>query len=242
MRAEEVVNEYAFDSLCVDPGPGPATQALAKGKVPFWTAEKIDTKANMKWRDATVAFLRSKISPKEWLARTANLHETVHFLTTPATTDLFTLTKDQKNGLGTYSGPAVLGEFLVLSWPGRVCFTSRDTWLTGMIPQEPGPQQSWVLAMNDFVGPLLSFRSDNFWLVYGKPSIIRADAVPGLLVYHLGPKGKGATFYFNNGLKPIDVSKVKVDKSLFIRGLDLDDGPAKLLGCGSLMEYDEARK
>src|SRR5690242_16904559 len=77
---EKCVGENAFDSYCVEPAPGPKAKAVAKGKVKFVPASVIDTKANAKWRDATIDFCNGKISPKAWLAATANLHEAVHCL------------------------------------------------------------------------------------------------------------------------------------------------------------------
>src|ERR1043165_8617387 len=65
---KKMIDESCFDTYCIEPKPGPLATSLAKAaKVKFTVAGKIDTKANLAWRNATVAFANGSISPKQRL-------------------------------------------------------------------------------------------------------------------------------------------------------------------------------
>lgn len=236
-KLAKLIDEDGYDGLCIDPKPGPHAKLAAKGKVRFFTPSQIDTKANLKWRNATISFAAGKISPKQWVAETSGLHETVHFLTSPSTIDLRTVMSTVPVDPGqTYSGRSVFAEMFMLSQPGRVCFTSTDVWSTRELP-EAGRLQSWVLAMNDWLGPMLNYRHEKSFLVTGKPVIIRADAKPGLLIFRQG-KGKGSiTFYVNNSFEPIELPKINEGKVIPMSwGLNLEGHKQKLNGPGYVIE------
>ncbi len=208
---ERFVEEGGFDAVCIEPAPGPKARRLARGKLKFVSAKAIDTRANVLWRNSTLDFVNGKISPRAWLARTQNLHETVHFLSYPKAPNL-------RDATGQESGRAVFAELFVLALPGRPCFTADDTGNTRYLPG-PGRLESWLLAMED---P---------HLVVGKPKVIRADAKPGLLVFRVGKK----TFYLNNGKAPLTLPKLDLDKMGGIsRGLDLEGKVPSLLPTGFL--------
>jgi hypothetical protein len=227
-RLEHLLNEEGFDALCVDPKPGPLAVKVAKGKVRFMDSKAIDTKANMSWRNATIAFASGKMSPKQWVAATAGLHETIHFLSSPKTKDL----RDVMSAVpvdpgGTFSAASVFAEIFLLAQPGRPCLTSTDIWETRELP-DAGRLQSWVLAMRDLLGPMLSYRHDNPFMVTGKPTVIRADAKPGLLIFRQSGGKKTLTFYFNNSDAPVKLPKVNMEKVTINGGMNLD-GPEPVL-------------
>lgn len=215
-----------FNTLCVDPVPSASMRAAVAKKLAFIEPKQLDTQANRKWRDASVAFANGKISPQAWIARTSKLRETVHWLSSPKTPSLRDATPSQPAD-PTYSGRSVFAEMLLLAWPGRPCLTSTDCWLTRDLP-DAGRLQSWVLAMNDWRGPMLSLRHDHAEMVRGPVQVLRADAKPGLLIVHLGPKGKGTTLYFNNSPQPLDPGKGKID-------------PGKVLPMGSGLDMDASK-
>lgn len=206
--------EDEFDTVCIDPKPGPLALAAAKGKVKFVTPSSIDTKANLRWRNITLDYINGKISPKQWLAQTKNLGETVHFLSSPKTPKL-------RDATGKDSHRAVFSEMLILCWPGRPCLTSDDIGRTRYLP-DPGALMSWILAMNDYRGPMLYYRHDAPFLVTGKPKIIRADAKPGLLIFSQTDGKKTITFYLNNSQKSIDLPPLNLDKATIQIGLNID--------------------
>jgi len=215
------VDEEPFDTVCILPKPGPKATAAAKGLVKFIGASQIDTKANLAWRNATIDFVNGKISPKAWLAKTKGLGETVHFLSSPKTPLLRPTT-------GNDSHRAVFAEMLVCAWPGRPCFTSGDIGRTDYLPG-PGALESWLLAMNDWLGPMLVYRHDQPFLVTGKPKILRADAKPGLLIFSQTDGKKTITFYLNNAQQPVDLPPFNLDKVTINIGLNVDDTKSKLL-------------
>ena len=238
-----LADEELFDTWIADPKPNPATLEAAKGKVHFVSPSTAYTTANMKWRDATLKLVRGEISPAAWLNRTNGLGETLHYLTTPKTPNLRSLTAKIENGLGSYSGRAVFGETLICYLPGKPCFYSTDLFLTNYFPQD-SQYESWILAMNDYVGPMLSLRVDYPKLCTQKPKILRADNIPGMLIFSqkIGPKT--FTFYFNNGLKPLALPKAfHTQSAIMPRGLDLDTpaGPF-LLGSGTALTIDPPDK
>jgi hypothetical protein len=236
-RLRRVIEEEGFDSLCVDPKPGPLAIKAAKGNLKLIDAKAIDTKANMKWRDATIAFASGNISPKEWLAKTKNLKETIHFLTSPSTTDLRTVMSLVPVDPGqTYSGRSVFAEMILLSMPGRLCITSSDIWTTRELP-DAGRLQSWILAMNDWLGPMLSYRHDNQFLVTDKPKVIRADEKPGLLILRQAAGKKTMTFYYNNSMAPIELpTSFNPDKVTINRGLNVDGPKPVIVDTGFIIE------
>src|SRR5690348_12049261 len=79
-RLGRVIEEDSFDSLCIDPKPGPKAIKRVAGKLKFVSPKLIDTTPNRKWRDATIAFVMGKIAPADWVVRTSKLKETVHFV------------------------------------------------------------------------------------------------------------------------------------------------------------------
>jgi hypothetical protein len=91
--------------------------------------------------------------------------------------------------------------------------------------------------MNDYLGPMLSFRADHPKLVTKIPTIIRADSKPGMLIFQHKIGKQTFTFYFNSGLTPQKLPvDFKVELAIMPRGLDLDslNGPF-ILGSGSIM-------
>ncbi|AIE87109.1 hypothetical protein [Fimbriimonas ginsengisoli] len=211
---EPLIDSDGFDTYCVEPKPGPRATAAAKGKVKFISAKLIDTPANLRWRNAAIDFVNGKISPREWLSKTKGLHETIHFLSNPKTADL-------RSATGAVTRRAVQAEMLVLSWPGKPCFTADDIVQTRYFPG-PGAYESWILAMNDYLGPMLYGRSQNSSLVTGNPKIVRADPAPGLLIFTLPDGKKTQTFYFNNSKDPIALPPIKLELLTINVGLNLE--------------------
>ncbi|HVT11049.1 MAG TPA: hypothetical protein VHE55_02180 [Fimbriimonadaceae bacterium] len=235
-RFRELLDDE-FDTLCVDPAPNASIRATVGKKLAFIEAKLLDTAANRKWRDATIDFANGKISPKAWVARTSKLHETVHWLSNPNTPNLREATPSQTAD-PTYSGRSVFAEMLLLAWPGRPCLTSTDCWLTRDLP-DAGRLQSWVLAMNDWRGPMLSFRHDRPEMAHGPIQVLRADGKPGLLIVHLGKKGKGMTLYFNNSQHSVDGGKIDPEKVLPMgNGLDMDAAKPSVRSLGMVILPD----
>jgi hypothetical protein len=220
---ESIVNEDAYDTFCIEPKAGPNALRLTHGKVKFVSASVIDTKPNLLWRNATIDFVNGKISPKTWLDRTANLHETVHFLSNPKTAKL-------RDATGQLSHTAVFAEMFLLCWPGKPCLSVDDVGGTRYLPG-PGKLESWILAMNDYRGPMLYLRSTSPAVVTGTPKIIRADAKPGLLIFEQHQGEKTTTFYLNNGPNLIEVPLPADDISGIAIGIDLE-APNPRLGPG----------
>ena len=217
------VKESGFDSFCIEPKPGPKAAQIAKGQVKFVSGALIDTKANLAWRNAIVAFANGKISPKEWLDRVKSLKETVHFLSSPKT-------PSYREATGQDVGHAMTGEMLLLAWPGKPCLTADDIVQTRYFPEDKH-HESWVLAMNDWLGPMLYMRHDFPTIVTGKPEIVRADSVPGLFAFRYAKSKRAYTFWLNNSQKSIELPKsVDLDKTSICVGLDWenDQTPPKL--------------
>lgn len=219
-----LVEEMGFDTYCVEPKPGARAKEAAKGKVKFISSKEIDTPANLKWRNATIEFVNGKISPKAWLAKTAGLHETVHFLSSPKTPDLRTAT-------GTESYRAVFAEMLLLSWPGKPCITANDTGQTRYLPG-PGRLESWYLSMRDYLGPMLYYRHSAPFMVTGKPTILRADAKPGLLIFRQSMGKKSLTMYLNNSDHPVSLPPIDLDHVTSNIGLNINDEKRLLMQKG----------
>lgn len=240
-RMKKLVEDDLFDSVCVDPKPPALTLQWMKGKLKSVKPSVIDTAANLKWRNATIEFAAGRISPAEWVSRTKNLHETYHFLSSPRTKTL----RDEMMSVpvlpgGTYSARSVFAEMFVLSLPGTPCFTSSDVWKTRELP-EPGRLQSWVLAMNDFLGPLLYYRYEHAFMVLKKPRIVRADKQPGLLVFVQSQGHKTLTFYLNNSNRTIELPPLDVDKVIINHGLDLEGQKPAIVETGFLIEDSDGR-
>ncbi len=237
-RFDDLVNEGEYDTLCIDPKPTSAQlkQATAK-KLKFVNPKIIDAPANRKWRNATIALVNGKISPREWVARTKGLGETVHFLSSPKTPELRAAVPSAPMD-STYSGRSVLAELLLLSLPGRPCLTTADLWETRDLP-DAGKLQSWVLAMHDYCGPMLMLRHDEPFLVTGKPTILRADPKPGLLIFRLASGKKSYTFYFNTGFFPVELPAMDFGHSIIMRGVDMDGPKPTLVPAGSFIDVTE---
>lgn len=227
-----VVNELAFDSFCIEPKIGNRAKLLVTDKLHVVETEMIDTAANLKWRNATIEYIAGRLSPAEWVAQTANLGETVHFLSSPSTKTL----RDEMDSVpvpigGAFSSRSVLAEMLLLSWPGKPCINSTDVWLTKELP-DAGKLQSWVLAMNDWLGPMLYLRSITPFMVESKPTIIRADSKPGLLVFQFKNKSRVVTVCINNGTRSIELPQVNPDDLTVHRGVDPDAEKLSLIETG----------
>jgi|GEM_PF-5664590 len=228
---ERLVTDYAFDTFCIEPKPGPNAQKVAAGpvKIKFIPASAIDTPANLKWRNLTIEFANGRISPKAWLNGTKNLKETVHFLANPKTSGL-------RQATNSVSSRAVFIETLLLTWPGKPCLTADETSRTRELP-DAGALQSWLLAMNDHLGPLLYLRADQPYIVTQAPTIVRADDKPGLLIFRQQSGKHTKIFYFNNGPGALDVPGFDSDHVNLDRGLLIEDThKAKLMSQGSFME------
>lgn len=230
-RFESLITDHHYTEICVEPKAGPKAKAIAAkypGKVKFISSAAIDTKANLAWRNATMEFVLGKISPRAWLDRTQKLNTTAHFLASPRTPDLRTAT-------GQKTLYSVFGELIVCAWPGKPCFTSTDVWRTRYFPDDKR-HISWILAMNDWLGPMLQYRFEHPVIVTGKPKIIRADKTPGMLIFsHTTPRGI-LTYYLNNGKKPLELPPFDIDRVTINRGLNID-GPKPVLNeCGFLIE------
>ncbi len=126
-------------------------------------------------------------------------------------------------------------EFFLLTWPGVPCFTADDLGKTRYLP-DPGPLESWVLAMGDYLGPQLYFRSCCPYVATGTPRIIRADAVPGLLIYRFDQGPHHVTMYLNNGPKPMVLPPIAMDHVTFNKGLDMDEKQPRLMPHGAALE------
>lgn len=228
---ESLVMDYYFDTVCIEPTPGPKAKELAKGHMKFITADKLDTEANRKWRDATIELANGKISPKAWVDRTKNLNETFHWLSNPKTPTLRDATEK-------VSYRATFAQMLVLCLPGIPCLTADDTWRTRYLPEDD-VEMSWVLAMNDYLGPMLYYRTQEPSLATGKMEVIRVDDRPGILAFKQKGKEKTLTFYFNNSENPVHLPGLDPDKMTVTRGIDFDDNDNLVLnGWGSLIVED----
>lgn len=226
-----MIEEEAYDAYCIEPKPGTSATLAARGKARFVTASAIDTAANLRWRNAAVAFATGKISPKEWVRRTRGMGETVHFLSSPKT-------KGLREATGQETRRAVFAEMFLLSQPGRLCITADDIGGTRYLP-EAGRLQSWILAMRDYLGPMLYFRAATPYVVAGKPKILRADAKPGLLVFEQRQGTRSVTFYFNNGPDLLPLPKLDPERLSGISvGLDLE-GPKPRLQPGGFVFVQE---
>jgi hypothetical protein len=231
-RLKSLFDEEGFDALCVDPKTPGSVAKLLKGRAKIYMPAQVDTKPNLKWRNATIDFALGKTSPKKWLAQISGLRETIHFLTSPSTKDLRTvMSAVPVDPGGTYSARSVFAEMVLLSQPGRVCFASTDIWKTHEWPG-PGRLESWILAMNDFLGPMLAYRHDYTGLVTGKPKIIRADAKPGLLIFSQATGKKTITVYLNNSMEPIELPPFEMGMMTMNGGLNVDGPKPLLLGGG----------
>jgi hypothetical protein len=112
---------------------------------------------------------------------------------------------------------------LVLAWPGKPCLTADDIVQTRYFPEDKR-HESWILAMNDWLGPMLYMRAENPFLVTGKPTIVRADAKPGLFAFRQAKGKKGFTFWFNNARTPVELPKeVDLDNTSICVGLNWED-------------------
>ena len=230
-RISKLIDEYGYDSLCVDPKPSSKTIELAKGRVKFFDAKLIDTTPNLNWRNAAINFANGKISPAKFLSLTNGLKSTVHFLSSPKTPDLRTATPSQTTD-ETYSLRSVFAEFVLLGLPGRVCVTSGDAWHTRELP-ESGRLQSWVLAVRDRLGPSLYMRAESPFLATGKLSVIRADARPGLLIWKMSSGKKGYIFTVNNSNQSVEIPGYVSAKVIGLSvGLDLNGPKPRLQGPG----------
>lgn len=234
-RFPTLIEDSYFDRYCIEPRPGPeAVKALGKLKVV--SAATIDTPANLKWRNATIAYVRGEISPQAWLKKTSNLGETVHFLSNPKTKPLREALADVKIAPGgTYSGRAVFAQFVLLTMPGVPCLNSHEIGRTRPLP-EPGKHQSWILAMNDWFGPLLYSRAENAAWATKKRLIDRADSKPGLLVFRVVDGKRSWRVTLNNGFESLKVPHLSVDHMTLNRGVDFDSEPPKLVPTGCVIE------
>lgn len=232
-RFGTLVREGGYDAFCVEPAPGPnARQAVAKatGTVRFVPGQSIDTAANLRWRNALIAFANGTISPKAWVARSKGLHETVHFLSNPKAPSL-------RRDTGNAASRAVLAEMLVLTLPGRPCLTADDTAASRTLPPA-GPLRNWILAMNDHLGPMLYARAENQAMVDGPVTFLRADAKPGLLVFTFGRGDAKRTVYLNNAAASVDLPKVDLDAMGIALGLDAGGPTPRLMSMGFLILAD----
>lgn len=236
-KMHQLIDEEYYDTICIDPAPGPKAKTWGKGKVKFIKPQEIDTPANLKWRNATIAFASGKISPAEWLKRTQGLKETYHFLTSPKTKplrdELWWVPVDPG---GTFSARSVFAEMLLLSWPGVPVLCSSDVYSTKAWPEKPGQFESWILAMNDYRGPMLYYRFSKPDLLAHKPKVLHADSSPGLLTFQSGGGKQTITFTFNNSFEAKPVSISHPEHMTICRGLDLDADPPRLNPAGSMIE------
>jgi hypothetical protein len=224
---EPLVNDYGFDTYCIEPSPGKsAREVAALGKVTFIKASVIDTKVNLAWRNVTMNFVNGKISPKAWLEKCTGLHATVHFLSNPATPPL-------RESTGRQTRRAVMAEMLLLSLPGKPCLTADDLGKTRYLPG-PGELESWILGMNDYLGPMLYLRSQYPFIVKGKPIVIRADSKPGLLIFKYASGTKWKTFFFNNSTDAMDLGALETSTMGINIGLYLEENKTQLLDHGFL--------
>ena len=210
---DSMVEESGFDSFCVEPSPGPKARQLAAGKVKFVKASMIDTPANLKWRNATIDLVNGKLSPRAWLTATKNLHETVHFLSNPKTQALRAAT-------GSVTRRAVSAELLTTALPGIPCFTADDIVQTRYLPG-PGAYESWILAMNDYLGPMLYMREDFTPMKSATPTVVRADPTLGLLILRYSSPKEVMTVYFSNSPKPLPLPAFNLDQLTINVGIDM---------------------
>lgn len=224
------MTDDGFDQYLIEPKPTPQMLAiLNKGKVKSADPKTVDTPANLQWRNATIELAAGKISFKKWLATTEKIKSTVHFLTNPKTKELYA-------ELGMPSYRSTFAEMFLMSWPGRLCLTSTDIWQARWWPENDSKIESWILAMNDYMGPMLYYRSDETYMVTGKPKVILAPDKPGLFAFQqTSSDGKRSlTFYFNNSPKPVEMPKIDTDRATITRGFDVqEDGRVMLSSCGS---------
>lgn len=226
-RLEAMMNDDAFDGYCIEPKATPEMKAiLAKGKVKLVDPKTIDTKANLAWRNATIEYAKGEISAKAWLRKTAKLGETVHFLTSPKT-------KMLRDELGKESYKASFAEMFVNCLNGRPCFTSTDIWQARYWPENDDAMQSWILAMNDYLGPMLYSRARFPFLVKNKPKIVSAPDKPGLFIFEQNDGPRKITFYFNNSDKPVRMPKIDLERATITRGLMVEDEYVDLNKWGS---------
>ncbi|CAN5345769.1 hypothetical protein BH11ARM1_BH11ARM1_00600 [soil metagenome] len=216
-----MVSEEAFDTYCIEPKPGPSAMAALKATAKQISGKLIDTKPNLLWRNATIDFVNGKISPKVWLSRVGSLKETIHILSNSHTQPL-------REATGQESRRAVFAEMFLLSLPGKPCLTSDDIGGTRYLP-DPGRLASWILAMHDYMGPMLYMRSSELFVVTGKPKIIRADAKPGLLIFEQSTAKKTITFYLNNGPDLLTLPKIDLGNAAGIMlGVDVEGESPRL--------------
>jgi hypothetical protein len=228
-RLEAMTNDDGFDGYCIEPKPSREMKAiLEKGKVKSVDAKAIDTKANLAWRNATVEFAAGRISPRSWLAKTKNLGETVHFLTSPKT-------KSLREALGEKSYKSVFAEMLMMSWKGRLCLTSTDIWQARWWPENDKAMESWILAMNDYMGPMLYHRFSCPYMVKQEPKILSAPDKPGLFIFSFTDGVHTETYYFNNSNKPVRLPRLDMERAIIIRGLQAGDETNDLSEWGSMI-------
>jgi hypothetical protein len=223
----KLFDQDGFDEVCVDPSPSKAARETAAGFAKFVSPGTIDTRPNRAWRDNTIAYALGKISPKEWLRRTSGHAETVHFLSSPATETLVKVT-----GMSTLT--SVFSEIFLVSLPGKPCLTADDIGRTRYLP-DAGRLQSWILAMNDLLGPMLQYRHDQPYLVTGKPTILRADPTAGLLIFRQDGPNKRLTFYFNNSTATVKLPKVNLTQMTINRGVKDEGSEVGLMDHGFLI-------
>jgi hypothetical protein len=235
----ERVIEEPFDTWCAEPRPSKFIQESLLGqKIKLISPSVIDTPANLKWRNATIDYVNGKLSPQAWLNKTANLHETVHFLSSPKTPDLRSATPSAPMD-GAYSARSVFAELLLLTLPGKPCLTSGDLYLTKKWPDAPGKFESWILAMNDFMGPMLASRHSSPYWITNKPKVVFAATSPGLMILKQTDGKRVTTFYYNNGFFPVDLPKIDTKTlSGMTRGLDLDGPKPKLHPTGLIIQTE----
>lgn len=215
-RFESLVRNYGFDTYCIEPAPpAAAKELLKKYKLKTIAAKEIDTAPNLAWRNVTIDFVNGKISPKAWLDKTSKIKATIHFLSSPKTREL-------REATGEVSHYATFAEVFLLAWHGRPCLTNVDIWKTRELP-DAGKLQNWVLAMNDWLGPMLYYRHESPFLVTQKPKIISAPSTPGLFIFSTTDGKKTITMYFNNGDKPVKMPKIDFDNTTITRGLNIEE-------------------
>ena len=218
---EPLLKESEYDTLCIEPKATPSALAMMKEKgIKSIASSAIDTKANLAWRNATIDFVKGKISPKAWLSKTKGLGETIHFLSNPKT-------KKLREEMGQVTAMSVCAELFMLSQPGMPCLTADDTGETRYLPG-PGREESWLLAMRDYLGPMLYFRGSAKFLVTQKPKILRADDKPGLFIYQYTNGKHVVTYYVNNAEQPVELPKFNDGMMTINCGLNMD-GPKPVL-------------
>lgn len=222
------LDESGFDSVCVDGGETEEIKQVLPPALQQWKPSQIDTAANMAWRNATISFVKGKISPKSWVEKTKNIKATVKFLSSPKT-------KWLRDEVGPETGFSVFATVFLTCQPGRICLTSGDSWYGRRLP-EAGRLQSWVLAIHDFLGPALYQRAE--MKVAEKPAlkVIRADAKPGILSFVVETGPESWTFYFNNSSKIMPIKNLDPEFVGLDRGLIVEEGGMKLHPQGFVVE------